>query len=412
MNEKFLILLSYFNKHNILYKNLYQPKYYKLSSHKKVMFSKLKEKLKDWTKNLTKKVEEEPEEEPIEIPEKVKKEISKKEIKVPLKIDYPAIVPDTKYLEREIEKIEEKQKEESKPGTESFFKKITSKIGKIKISEKEFNVYSEELEMLLLENNVALEVAEKIIEDLKEDIIGKELLKKEIEEEIKESFKKIIEEILIEPFDVIEKVKEKVSDQSKEPYVILFCGINGSGKTTSLAKVTDFLKQKGISCVMAAGDTFRAASIEQLKEHGEKIGVKVISHEYGSDPASVGFDAIKYAKKNLIDCVLIDTAGRIHTAKNLLKEIEKISKVCKPDLKIFVGESITGNDAVEQAKSFNWAINIDGIILTKADIDEKGGTALSVGYVTKKPILYLGTGQEYDKIEPFDKEKFIERLGL
>ena len=266
--------------------------------------------------------------------------------------------------------------------------------------------------MLLLENNVALEVAEKIIERLKEDIIGKELLKKEIEEEIKESFKKIIEEILIEPFDVVDKVKEKIADQSKEPYVILFCGINGSGKTTSLAKVTDFLKNKKISCVMAAGDTFRAASIEQLKEHGEKIGVKVISHEYGSDPASVGFDAIKYAKKNFIDCVLIDTAGRIHTSKNLLKEIEKISKVCKPDLKIFVGESITGNDAVEQAKSFDWAIGIDGIILTKADIDEKGGTALSVGYVTKKPILYLGTGQEYEKIEPFDKEKFIERLGL
>jgi fused signal recognition particle receptor len=406
------------------------------------MFSKFKEKLKNWTKNFTKKAEEieETEEEPIEIPEEIKEKISKKKkiIKVPLKVDYPAIVPDTEYLEREIENIKEKSQEikvpmkfnagakkyepdlekleeeikELKPGTESFFKKITSKIGKIKISEKEFNVYSEELEMLLLENNVALEVAEKIIEELKEDIIGKELLKKEIEEEIKESFKKIIRKILIEPFDVVNKVKEKIADQSKEPYVILFCGINGSGKTTSLAKVTDFLKNKKISCVMAAGDTFRAASIEQLKEHGEKIGVKVISHEYGSDPASVGFDAIKYAKKNFIDCVLIDTAGRIHTSKNLLKEIEKISKVCKPDLKIFVGESITGNDAVEQAKSFDWAIGIDGIILTKADIDEKGGTALSVGYVTKKPILYLGTGQEYEKIEPFDKEKFIERLGL
>lgn len=375
------------------------------------MFSKLKEKLKNWTKNLTKKVEEETEE-PIEIPEKVKKEISKKEIKVPLKVDYPAIVPDTEYLEREIEKIEEKQKEEPKPGTKSFFKKITSKISKIKISEKEFNIYSEELEILLLENNVALEVTEKIIEKLKEDIIGKELLKKEIEEEIKESFKKIIREILIEPFNVVDKVKEKLLDQAKEPYVILFCGINGSGKTTSLAKVAESLKKQGISCVMAAADTFRAASIEQLKEHANKIGVKVISHGYGSDPASIGFDAIQYAKKNFINCVLIDTAGRIHTSKNLLKEIEKIARVCKPDLKIFVGESITGNDAVEQAKTFNWEIGIDGIILTKADIDEKGGTALSVGYVTKKPILYLGTGQAYDKIEPFDKEKFIERLGL
>ncbi|MBU4308372.1 MAG: signal recognition particle-docking protein FtsY, partial [Nanoarchaeota archaeon] len=128
--------------------------------------------------------------------------------------------------------------------------------------------------------------------------------------------------------------------------------------------------------------------------------------------ASVGFDAIKYAKKNFINCVLIDTAGRMHTEKNLLKEIEKISKVCKPDLKLFIGESITGNDAIEQVKSFDWAIGIDGIILTKADIDEKGGTALSVGYVTKKPILYLGTGQLYDAIETFDKKKFIEKLGL
>jgi len=201
-------------------------------------------------------------------------------------------------------------------------------------------------------------------------------------------------------------------DQSKDPYVILFCGINGSGKTTTIAKIAEHLKSVGNSCVLAAADTFRAASIEQLKEHGEKIGVKVITHEYGADPAAVGFDAIKYAKKNFIDCVLIDTAGRMYTEKNLLKEIEKISRVCKPDLKLFVGESITGNDAIEQVKSFDWAIGIDGIVLTKADIDEKGGTALSVGYITKKPIYYLGTGQAYDKIEPFDKEKFIQRLGL
>ena len=231
-----------------------------------------------------------------------------------------------------------------------------------------------------------------------------------IENEIKESLKEIIWEILVEPFNVVEKVKEK--NKGKIPYIILFCGINGSGKTTTIAKVAEHLKKHGISCVLAAADTFRAASIEQLKKHGENLDIKVIAHDYGSDPASVGFDAINYAKKNYINCVLIDTAGRMHTAKNLLKEMEKIVKVCKPDLKIFIGESITGNDAVEQVKSFDWAIGIDALILTKADIDEKGGTALSVGFVTKKPILYLGTGQEYDKIEVFDKEKFVERLGL
>ncbi len=344
------------------------------------MFKKLRNKLKSWTKKVAEK-----------------KPVETKEIKPPMKFN----IGRQKY-EPDVEEIKK----------DSFIKKITSKISKIKISEKEFEVYSEELEMLLLENNVALEVAEKMIEELKQRIVGKELLKKEIESEITDCFKEIIEEILIDPFDVVEKVKEKTSDQAKEPYVILFCGINGTGKTTTIAKIARFLKEKKLSCVFAAADTFRAASIEQIKKHGEKLDIKVISQEYGTDPAAVGFDAIKYAKKNFIDCVLIDTAGRMHTSKNLLSEIEKISKVCKPDLKIFVGESITGNDVIEQAKSFDWAIGIDGIVLTKADIDEKGGTALSVGYVTKKPILYLGTGQEYDKITVFDKKKFIKDLGL
>lgn len=365
------------------------------------MFSKLKERLKNWAKKVSEKAEVETVAKEIESPKKP----SKKEIKIPLKLSYPSIIPDEKYLERELTKIREKQ-------PLSFTSRIKSKITKIKISEKEFNIYAEELEMLLLENNVALEVAEKIIKELKEKIVGRELLKKEIEAEIKDCFKDIIGEILVEPFDIIQKIKEKKADQSKDPYVVLFCGINGTGKTTTLAKIAEYLKKNNLSCVLAAADTFRAASIEQLKKHGEKLKVKVVANEYGSDPASVGFDAINYAKKNFINCVLIDTAGRMHTSKNLLKEIEKIARVCKPDTKIFVGESITGNDAIEQVKNFDWEIGIDGIILTKADIDEKGGTALSVGYVTKKPILFLGTGQEYDAIEIFDKEKFIKKLGL
>lgn len=355
------------------------------------MFKFLKEKIESWTKKIKEKAEEDSEKE-----QKVeKKQKTKKVIKV--------------RLEPEIKEIKKENEEQE---GESFFQKITSKISNIKISEKEFEIYEEELENLLLENNVALEVAEKIVQDLKEKIIGKNFLKKELESEIKEAFKEIIRNILVTPLDLVEQIKEKKLDQVKSPYVILFCGINGSGKTTTIAKIAENLKSRGISCVIAAADTFRAASIEQIEEHGNKIGVKVISHGYGSDPAAVGFDAIKYAEKNFIDCVLIDTAGRMHTAKNLLREMEKIVKVCKPDKKIFVGESITGNDAIEQVRSFDWAIGIDGIVLTKADIDEKGGTALSVGYVTKKPILYLGIGQAYDKIEVFDKEKFIKRLGL
>lgn len=354
------------------------------------MFNKLREKLKDWAKNLADSTEEfeAGETEPIAKSEKSKKE--KKE-KQPKKIK-------VKIPEEELE-------------TKGIFRKIGEKINRIKISDEQFQTYSEELENLLLENNVALEVAERITRELRNKIMGKEILKKEIEEEIKDAFKEIINEILIEPFDILKRIEEK-HKKTQEPYVILFCGINGSGKTTTIAKIAEWLKKKNISCIMAASDTFRAASIEQLKEHGEKIGIKVISNDYGWDPSAVAFDAIKYAKKNFIQCVLIDTAGRMHTAKNLIKEIEKISRVTKPDLKIFIGESITGNDAIEQVKSFNEAIGIDGIVLTKADIDEKGGTALSLGYVTKKPILYLGTGQSYDSIEPFDKKMFIRKLGL
>lgn len=356
------------------------------------MFKKLRDKLKSWTKKVS---------------EQAEKKESLKEVKLPQKfnVGLQKFEPD---LERLKEKVREIEKEGPKPGEKGFLEKVTSRIKKIKISEKEFEIYSEDLKMLLLENNVAFDVAEKMVQDLKIKIIGKEFLRKEVESEIKDAFKEIIEEILIEPFDVTKRVKEK----KEKPYVILFCGINGTGKTTTLAKIAKFLKKEKLSCVLAASDTFRAASIEQIKKHGDRLGIKVIAHDYGHDPAAVSFDAIKYAKKNNLDCVLIDTAGRMHTSKNLLREIEKISRIAKPDLKIFVGESITGNDAIEQVKSFDWSIGIDGIILTKADIDEKGGTSLSVGYVTKKPILYLGVGQDLDDIKVFNKKEFIKTLGL
>ncbi|MEK6844684.1 MAG: signal recognition particle-docking protein FtsY [Nanoarchaeota archaeon] len=408
------------------------------------MFSKLREKLKNWATGLVKKAE------PIEKPKKIKKKLellektetiaelieekTKEKIKPIEEHEYKEAekrteIPEEREIkeaekrteipeERELGKKvwedikhEEKSKEEEKK-KKGFFQRIFSKITKVKISEKDFDVYADELETLLLENNVALEVAEKIIKELKEKIVGKELSKKEIESEIKETFKETLTEILVEPFDVLDQIKKFREENPSKPYVILFCGINGSGKTTTIAKMAYLLKENNFSCVLAAGDTFRAASIEQIKKHGEKLKIEVVAHKYESDPASVGFDAIKSAEKKHLDCVLIDTAGRMHTAKNLMTQIEKISKVCKPNLKIFIGESITGNDAVEQTKSFDSSIGIDGIILSKADVDEKGGTALSVGYVTKKPILFLGTGQEYKDLEKFDKKKFVEKLGL
>lgn len=384
-----------------------------------MMFKFLREKISSWAKSISKKSKEKEEvEEPSkEIKEKPKKEKKFKEVEKVQKEETKS-VEEHKYIEPEKKEIDNEErgigqkvwndieKEETKK--KGFFQRIKEKFIKTKISEENFNEYSEELEMSLIENNVALEVAEKIMLRLKEEIVEREIQKKNLESEIKNSLKKIIEEILIEPFDLTEEIKNK----KQKPYVILFCGINGTGKTTTIAKLADYFKKEKISSVMAAGDTFRAASIEQLKKHADKLKIKIITHEYGSDPASVGFDAIKFAEKNNIDVVLIDTAGRMHTAKNLMAQIEKVAKVCKPDCKIFVGESTTGNDIIEQIKTFDESIKIDGIILSKADIDEKGGTALSVGMTTGKPILYLGTGQEYKDLEKFDKKKFVEKLGL
>jgi fused signal recognition particle receptor len=365
------------------------------------MFKFLKEKIKKWTQKVVKTPS------PAE-PEKRRTPKKEKTLETPVKFNAGVgkYEPDTEKIEdivEELKKEEEPKKEPEKK--QGLISKIKQKVSSTTINEEAFEKYSEELEMLLIENNVALEVVDNIIADLKENVVGKEISKKEIEKNINESIKKTVEDVLIEPFDPIEEIQRE-----KEPYVILFCGINGSGKTTTIAKFAHKLKKKKLSCVLAAADTFRAASIEQLKTHAEKLNVPVIAHEYQSDPAAVGFDAIKYAKKNNIDAVLIDTAGRMYTDKNLMQEIQKITKVCKPNLKIFVGESIAGNDSTEQAKAFNEAVDINAIILSKADIDEKGGTALSVGKVTNKPIIYLGTGQEYDKLEAFDKKKFIEKL--
>jgi len=376
------------------------------------MFRFLKDKLGGFLKSL----EEEAEEEAKEIEKDKKKEEKKEKQKERLKKESKKFIEIlTKVTEEQIEKPTEKTEiseeiglREGKLKRESLFKKIKGKIRTIKITEERFNELFENLEQLLLENNVALEVVDKIKDDLKQKLIDIEIKKNQLEEEIRRSLKETLEEILIEPFDLIEKIKSS----EKRPFVILFFGINGSGKTTTIAKIANLLKKNNLSSVLSASDTFRAASIEQLMKHGEALKTKIIHHTYGADPAAVAYDAIQYAKTHKIDVVLIDTAGRMHTKENLLREMEKITRVTKPDLKIFVGESITGNDATEQAKNFNQAVGIDAIILSKADVDEKGGAAISVGYVTGKPIIYLGIGQRYDDIEFFSKKKIIGNLGL
>jgi len=392
------------------------------------MFNFLKEKIGGWLNKL--KPEEEKEvkkakkkaiKKTKEISKKTKKAISVKDVgkrvledikkeeeggKVEIKKQYDAEEVNEKVEEAKKEKHgffsklfgEKNEEEKEKSGLFNIFKS--------RISETQFEEIFSELELALLQNNVAIQAVEDIKKSLKEEIVGK--FSKEID--IKSALKKALEKLLINPPDTVKIIKEKL--KGKKPFVVIFVGINGSGKTTTIAKFAHLLKKSKLSVCLAAADTFRAASIEQLDQHATRLGVPLIKKDYGSDPASVGFEAISYAKKQGIEIVLIDTAGRMNTKDSLIKEMEKIVRVCQPDLKIFIGESITGNDATEQAKTFNESINLDGIILSKADVDEKGGTAISISKVTGKPILFLGTGQSYEDLELFNKEELIKKLGL
>ena len=324
-------------------------------------------------------------------------------------------------IQPEINKIvvEEKEKkisetnvsdDDSKPKKvldKTFFEKITETVTKVSLSDKKFEEIFWDLEVTLLENNVAIEVIEKIKQDLKKELVENKVSRKEIEN-------RIIQTLTISILELFDVPSINILEESKKhkPYVIMFVGINGAGKTTTLAKFIHLLKKNNKTCVVGACDTFRAAAIQQLQEHTDKLGVKIIKHDYGADPAAVAFDTISHAKAKDIDVVLIDTAGRLHSNKNLMQELEKINRVAKPHLKIFIGESLAGNDVVEQVKLFNEQIGIDGIILSKADTDEKGGAAISVSYVTGKPILYLGVGQTYEDLEEFDKNKILKKLEL
>jgi fused signal recognition particle receptor len=208
--------------------------------------------------------------------------------------------------------------------------------------------------------------------------------------------------------DLLKAVKEKC--QKNEPFIIVFVGINGTGKTTTIAKVAHLLAKKGYSVVLACSDTYRAGSIEQLEEHAKRLGIRMIKHKYGADPAAVAYDTISHAKAHGINVVLIDTAGRMQTNKNLMSELEKIKRIVNPDLTLLTVDSLTGNDAVMQAEEFHKSVGIDATILTKVDADVKGGSALSVTYVTQKPILYIGVGQRYDDLEEFNPEKFVQMI--
>ncbi|MHB1435613.1 MAG: signal recognition particle-docking protein FtsY [Thermoplasmata archaeon] len=267
---------------------------------------------------------------------------------------------------------------------------------------------TDQLEIALLQSDVALPVAERLISDLKRNLAGKRLRwGADLESAVRASLERSVRAILSKPGLPL---AETIRAHRPKPYVILFLGVNGTGKTTSIAKLSGWLRREGLSCVIAAGDTFRAGAIEQLLVHGERLGIRVVRQQEGSDPAAVAYDAIEHARAKGVDVVLVDTAGRQHTNENLVAEAQKIRRVAHPALTLFVGDALSGNDVVEQARLFHSSLGLDGLILTKLDADVKGGAALSTVFTVDKPILFFGTGQGYDDLRPFDPEWMIQRL--
>ncbi len=278
------------------------------------------------------------------------------------------------------------------------------------IQEKHVEDVLWELEMGLLEGDVAMEVASAVVENVKDDLVGKKIKRSnDITEYTFIALKNAVAEIIDVPGKSMTEMIEEKKAQG-EPLVVMFVGINGTGKTTTIGKLANYYLKKGYTPVIAASDTFRAGAIEQVTYHADNVGVKIIKHQKGSDPAAVAFDAVEHARAQGKELVLIDTAGRMQTNTNLMDEMKKIKRVSKPDLVVFVGDALTGNDATEQAVKFNDAIDIDGVILTKADADSKGGASLSIGYVIKKPILFLGMGQGYDDIMEYDADWMLNQL--
>lgn len=310
---------------------------------------------------------------------------------------------DKKDDKKDESKSDLKYEDEQKGGRFGF---ITTKT----IKEDDIEEILENLELSLLEGDVAFEVADTIVESVKEDLIGRKIKRRgDMELFTTNALKKSIYEIIDNgEYDLLGDI-EKVR-KTGEPYKIMFVGINGTGKTTTIAKLATYLERYGYTSVLGASDTFRAGAIEQLEYHAKNLNMKIIKHPKDSDPAAVAYDAVDHAKATGKDIVLIDTSGRMQTNANLMDEMKKIKRISKPDIVIYVGDALMGNDATEQADKFNEVIDIDGIILTKTDADAKGGAALSIGHVIHKPILFIGVGQGYDDLIEFKPEWMIDQI--
>ncbi|MDP2974025.1 MAG: signal recognition particle-docking protein FtsY [Candidatus Diapherotrites archaeon] len=349
-------------------------------------------------------IEEEPEKEEqlIEKEALAKEEretaaIEEEEIAAPPEIEKPAAI------QRAAEKIRE-----IKPGISIKGKLKAAITGTVELEEKELQPLLSELELALLEADVEQTTAEEICAEISKRLAGKKIGRKENPEA---AIKKEIKEILLQMMQTEEiDLLKAVHAKKEKPYKILFLVPNGAVKTTTIAKLTYMLQSNKQSVIWAAADTFRAASIEQLEKHADKLGVRVIKHQYGADPAAVAFDAVKAAEAKKIDVVLIDSAGRQETNRNLMRELEKTVRVIKPDLKIYVGEAFTGQALLQQAEEYDKIVGIDAFILTKIDCDAKGGTTISLLYKMRKPVLFVGTGQEYKQLQKFEPEFILKRV--
>ncbi len=284
-------------------------------------------------------------------------------------------------------------------------------FGKVKISQKDADPFIDELRIGLLQSDVNYDVADRLTEGIRQSLVGREVRLKDIEADIRQSIRSSIYGILAKEsaIDIAGLVEQKRM-QGQLPVKILFIGPNGAGKTTTMAKVAKMLISSGITCMLSASDTFRAAAIEQTVHHANALGIEVVKGTYGADPASVAFDAIAHAKARGISVVLIDSAGRQETNKSLVEELKKICRVTNPDLKIFVGEGISGNALLDQVRDIDASIKIDGIILTKIDVDAKGGNTISILSETSIPILFFCTGEKYTDIMRYNPDFVIDNI--
>ena len=297
--------------------------------------------------------------------------------------------------------------ERLKSGVNSLVQKISQK----ELSDTEISQILDDFTLDLVQNDVAYSVAKQICDALQAKLKSIEVRRFT---DSTAPAKDVLRAILLGLLrgsgeDAFFKVLDGRKSEHR-PAVILFVGVNGTGKTSSIAKISHMLLRRGFSVVMAAADTYRTGSIEQIEEHARRIGIKTIKHDYGGDAAAVAFDAVNYANAHGINAVLIDTAGRMQTNKNLLEEMKKIARVAKPDLTILVVDALTGNDAVEQGRSFSQAVNIDGVILTKLDADAKGGSAISVATVIGKPVFFATVGQNYEDVVSFEPGQIVEKI--